>query len=100
MDTDKHKQMIQDACDKQAVPIKSWGQDEDYAEPRPQAILGRASAITEDEDRGLYEGCEGELTASVVGAPEHGNERVYFGFMEDGSDCPIEVEPNLEVELI
>jgi hypothetical protein len=67
-----------------------WRDGEDG---REAVLKYRWGVIEEDEDEGLLEGDEGTVTASVVGSPKYGNERVWFGFTADGLDSPVECRP-------
>lgn len=51
----------------------------------------RVRVIEDDEEAGAFEGDEGWLTLEMVGAPEHGNERVSAGFLGEGMADPIEI---------
>ena len=50
------------------------------------AKLGRWFVVREDEERGLYEGDQGELSAQRVGGEEHGNVRLCVTFTPDDYD--------------
>lgn len=96
-----HKEMIERACKAQGLDIKGWETDTDSGEDRPQADLGRVRVLEDDEEHGIFEGTEGVLKASVVGAAQHGNERVHFGYTEDDTDSCVEVrDPSMTLDLI
>lgn len=66
------------------------------------ATLGRWRVITEDDERGLWDGDEGLVTAQIVGAAQYGNMRVCFTFTSDDLD-PMsgpEIVPFDDVEQI
>jgi len=80
--------MIQEELDLQMLAIQGWRLGEG---DEPEALLkGRWVVIEEDEDAGLFGGDEGTVTASVVGSPKYGNERVFLGFTADGTESPVE----------
>lgn len=64
------------------------------------AVVGRAQVLEDNEDVGLYEGDEGELALSVVGAEKYGNQHVHVGFMAEGYDSYVEVRDATAVELL
>jgi hypothetical protein len=86
---ERHTQMIDDALKRAGYEARSWGLDED--DDRVRADLGRFVALEDDEDEGIFEGDLGVLYASVVGAQRYGNERVWFGFMAEGTDVAVDV---------
>ena len=74
---------------REGITAKDW---KDTEEDGLVAVLGRFRVTTDDEeDRGFYDGDEGELTACVVGAAQYGNQRVTFSFTGDGFDVGLEV---------
>lgn len=85
----KKKGMITRAVDQHGYPVKEWREGDEGLE----AALGRFRVTVDDDDQGLYEGDEGEVTACVVGAPEYENERVSFSFTSD------EMESGMPVHL-
>lgn len=92
--------MIETACKAQGLTIDGWQQDDDYAEPRPEAVLGEWSVVDDDESRGMYAGDTGTLTASVVGGVQYHNEQVKFFFTPEGMDGGEEVNPLDELEPV
>jgi len=94
MTMDKHKAMIA-----QAVIAEGLRTDVDTIVWREDEIDGLYAALgdyraLEDSPSGMFsEGEEGELRAQVVGSAQHGNERVMFGFIVEGTDSPDEVDP-------
>jgi hypothetical protein len=57
----------------------------------------RVRVLDDDERNGVYEGDEGVLLISEVGAPEYGNVRKAFHILIDDQDCPMEIDPfNIE----
>lgn len=57
----------------------------------------RARAIDDDEEHGVFAGDEGYMVPCQVGAAEHGNLRTALYFLADGTNSPVEVDPdNLE----
>lgn len=83
------RERIEAAVAQQGFTVVSWGTDDDGA----YASLGQFEVTApDDEDRGIYEGTTGELRASVVGAAEYNNQRVYFAFHEEGMDGGNEVQ--------
>lgn len=87
----RHRSMIEHAVKVQGLTIHSWSFEDD--DERDVAKLGRFALVEDDEDNGLIENDEGELSASVVGAREHNNERVAFHFKPDEFDMGVEVDP-------
>ena len=77
------REMIEAAVNGQGFSVKSWVEDPDDG---ITGVLGRFQVIDEDEDRGIYDGDEGEVRACVVGSEKYRNQRVYFSFMTDGTD--------------
>ena len=55
---------------------------------------GRWRVLEDDEAAGVNEGDEGTLEASMVGAPELGNHRIWYGLRIDGMTDPVEVQPD------
>lgn len=88
----RYRTMIAAACQRMGLTIDGWVFDED--EKRITARLGRWSAMEDDEDEGVFADDEGDLNAVVVGKKEYGNERVSFGFMPDGMDAWIDINPS------
>jgi hypothetical protein len=83
-----HREMIQGALDKWGWQEVTWRTNE-YGQE--EVLVGLFRLLTDTEM--AFAGEEGELIVSVVGAAKHGNERVYYGFMPEGTDCPSEVNP-------
>lgn len=80
--------MIERRCQSEMWTIDEWREDEDGL----LAVIGRAMMLEDaDPEMGPFEGEEGEMTVSVVGAEKHGNQRIHIGFMADGTSEPIEV---------
>lgn len=86
------RERIEQACQAQGLTIQGWHDDPDQG---PTAELGRWEVNNEDEAAGLFEGTAGKLEACVVGAAQYHNERVHFGFVEDGTDGAVEVSDPL-----
>lgn len=63
---------------------KDWSISED--DHRPEVALGRAEVVEEDEDKGLYSGDQGVVTACCVGAADLGNLHVAYYFTSDDHD--------------
>lgn len=80
-----YKEMIEKAVVAEGHSVVSWEKDEDQPD-RPAANLGRFTALDDDDETGIYSGTEGVVKASVVGAPEYGNERVAFYYYDDEMD--------------
>lgn len=80
--------MIRDAARRHGFEVAEFYEHEDNG---LTGKLGRFRVIEGDDDRGLYEGDEGELEACIVGAVKHNNQRVSFGFTPDGYDSADEV---------
>lgn len=102
-DTDeqtRHRAMLERALARHGLEAESWIDRDADNDNRPTArISGRWNVVDDIEHEGLYEGDEGTLTATVVGAAEHGNEHVAFYFTLDGADEAIgQVTPGIEVE--
>lgn len=89
----RQKAMIENAVNGMSLTIQDWGEDEDGV----RAELGRWYALDDGPQEMFFSGDEGVLIASVVGAQKYGNERVYFGFMADGTDVPQEVRYPLDI---
>lgn len=84
------RERIEAELEHHMLVAEEWRDGEDGTE----AVLKyRWGVIEEDEDAGLFEGDEGRVVASVVGAAKYGNERVSFGFVADGMDGPVECRP-------
>jgi hypothetical protein len=89
------KELITKRVHADALVVLAWESDEDEGDGRERANLGRF-VVVEDEgevSEGPFEGEEGVLYASIVGAAKHDNIRVHYGLMVDGTDCPTEVDP-------
>lgn len=85
------QQKVEQGATAQGLTVQSWGQDDDGI----FALLGRFVVDEDvDEEMGPFAGDEGELTASIVGSPAYGNERVAFFLRCEGMD-PQEVDPSL-----
>lgn len=97
-DEAKHRSLIEKACSSEGLTIRGWYADED--EGRIAADLGRGRVLEDDEDEGLFEGDTGKLSCMVVGAAEHGSERVSFAFLTEGAGSPVEVREPSSVEPI
>lgn len=85
-DYDRYKEMIQKWGSEWGYRLTWRSDDVDYDPPRPEASIGRFRALDDDDDAGIYGGTEGEIVLSVVGGPEHNNERVALHWIEDGMD--------------
>lgn len=88
-DNDRIKQMIESAVAREGYTVEEWRDDPGDG---LTGVIGRFVVAVEDENEGLYEGDEGVLEVSVVGAPQYQNERVWFGFTADGTDGGAEVK--------
>lgn len=93
----EEREIIKARCDSDGFVIREWRTNED---DETEAVVGRFVVIEDDEDMGLYEGDEGELVVSVVGAEEYNNQRAHFGLLVDDTDCPIEVRDVFNIEAI
>lgn len=83
------KALIEAAAARHGITILGWDQGEDGLE----AQLGRYVVLNNDyEEDGLYENDEGDLTACVVGAEEHHNQRVSFALRLPDYDSSNEVK--------
>lgn len=87
----RHEAILKRELESKMLAVETWRDGEDG---REAVLKGRWEVFLEDVERGLYEGDEGICVASVVGAPEHGNERVSITFIPEGNDTGPEVEPN------
>lgn len=87
---DNHRQLIEAQLASDGLVPAEWRTDEDGD---LEAVLGRWRVTDEDEDKGLYEGDEGTLTVSVVGAAEYNNEQVKYYFTPEGQTGGIECAP-------
>lgn len=98
MDNTERRQLIESSVKSNGLQIVGWESDEEEGEGRERANLGRFVVLEDvDSTMGPFEGEEGVLYASVVGSAQHGNTRVHYGLVADGTDCPSEVDPfNLE----
>lgn len=94
----RHRQMIEQACKRHGLQHDGWRHDED--DRRDVALLGRWVVAEEDENRSLWPGDEGELYATVVGAPQYGNEHAAFYFKPDEYDVGEQVTPFEDVEPV
>lgn len=92
---DRHRRLIEERLRSDGLHPDEWRNDEDG---QIEAVLGKWRVTDEDEDKGLYEGEEGTLTASVVGAPEHGNEQVKYHICLEDQEVGIECRPFENVE--
>ena len=90
--------MIERKCASEMWKIQEWREDEDGL----CAVVGRAEVLEDDEEAGLYSGDAGELTVSVVGAEEYGNQRAHVGFTPDeyDGDGAVEVRDLGTIELL
>lgn len=79
-ETERFKQIIEVAAQDAGFPIKEWSEEDG----RPVASLGRFVARYDDDDEMYFEGDEGEIAVTVVGAAQYDNERPYFTFKPDG----------------
>jgi hypothetical protein len=98
-DPERQKALITDAAMKHyGLIVGEWFTDE-YGSAVGK--IGRWRVLVDDEDRGLFEGDEGELHAEVVGAPENHNERVHFGFKgDDFEEVGAEVVPFEDIDAL
>jgi hypothetical protein len=96
-ENDRAKEMIEAAVTARGLAVKDWRDDPDDG---LTAVLGRFRVAVEDEREGLYDGDEGVLIASVVGARQYGNERIYFGWTPDGMDEAGEVRDIMALDPI
>lgn len=96
-DPERQKELIINAADgRYGLVVDEWVTDE-YG--NTVGRLGRWKVERDDEDRGLFEDDEGELQATVVGAPEYNNEHVSFGFKgDDFEEVGAEVVPFEDIE--
>lgn len=84
------KALIDDEIQSHGFPALAYEEDpESSGEFR--ANLGRFEVSQEDEDQFLFEGEQGILFASVVGAEKYHNQRVAFFFQADGTDMGDEI---------
>jgi hypothetical protein len=90
MDADKARPLIEAELQRQGFSAKEWREDPDDG---LTAVIGRFEVVHDAlEDSGIYLGDEGVLEASVVGAEEYHNVRVWLGFRADGLDSALEVD--------
>lgn len=77
------RERIEQALKARGWVVEKWR--EAGADGRLEAVVnpGRFVVIEADDSNGLYEGDEGELSATVVGAERFGNQRVAFTFTPD-----------------
>jgi hypothetical protein len=94
----RHRQMIEEAIERQGLTAEAWRYDED--DQREQVTLGRWRIVEDDEDRGLYADDEGVLYATVVGAAQYSNERVALYLQIDGTDVAEPIHQLDEVEPV
>jgi hypothetical protein len=85
--SERIKTLIQARLDREGYAAKEWREGEDGLE----AVIGRFVIVEDDEDRGLYSGDEGPLTACIVGSPEYHNERILFAITPEGQSGALEV---------
>lgn len=86
---DRHRTRITARLHSLMLTPKTWRVNDDG---ELEAVLGRWRVVEEEENEGLYADDEGELVASVVGAPGYGNERVgFYLYTDDHPDMPGEV---------
>lgn len=93
---DRIKTMIEERLHSDGLNADEWrvGDSE-----RPEAVFQNTWEASEELDHGMVSvGEEGTLYASVVGAPEHGNERVAYHFLAEGTDVPVECRPFDDVQ--
>lgn len=86
--------MIEAAVSGQGMTVQEWNAEDG----RPVAVLGRYRATADDEDNGVFEDMEGVMTATVVGAAQYHNERVWFGWRKDGMDTAVEARDPMDFE--
>lgn len=67
-----------------------------------EGVCGRWVVVEDNEEKGIYEGEEGELHFAVVGAPKYSNERVAVYFYSDDTEGPAmgEVTPFEDIEPV
>jgi hypothetical protein len=80
---DETKNLIDRHVARMGHTVREWRDDPDNG---LTAVLGQFRVIDGDEDTGLYEGDEGELTASKVGSEKYGNVNVCYSFTPEGYD--------------
>lgn len=86
----RHQQIIEEKLKHEMLAVDRFVDGEDVRE----AILKHTWEVVEDdENAGLFEGDEGEVRASVVGAPEYGNERVTFSLHTEDHTDGVECRP-------
>lgn len=89
MEDAEQRKLIEQAAAEQGYTIAEFY---DHAENGLTGKIGRFEVVSNlDEDYGFYDGDEGVLEASVVGAAIYGNVRVAFSFISDGADVGNEV---------
>lgn len=96
----QERRMIEAACVGHGMDTADdeWILDEDN-DGRPKVALGDWTVTDEDEDRGLYHGDRGTLSATCVGSESHRNIRVVFYFLsEDHDEGGEDVVPFEEVQ--
>jgi hypothetical protein len=89
----RHRAMIEEALKDAGYDHATWRTSETNGD-RIEAVLGRFVVTVGDNDNAPYIDSEGEVSMTVVGAPEYRNERVMVAFIEDGYDSPEEVDIN------
>lgn len=90
--------MIERALARHGLNPDSW--DEEAENGLTARFDNDWIVMEESEERGLYDGDTGKLSVCVVGAEEHGNQRVSFSFTPEGQDpdSGSEVEPFEDIE--
>lgn len=95
MDKEAKVALIEDMAQQQGLTVREWRDDPDDG---VQGVLGKFRVTEEDESRGLYDGDEGTLHATVVGSEEHHNVRVAAIWVAEGNDSGDEVTDLLALE--
>lgn len=92
------KQRIEEKCARIGLTVKEWRDDPNDG---ITAVLGRFECNTDEfEDDGIYSGTVGVVEASVVGAAQYHNQRVWFGYKEDGTDSGQEIDGQAVVDCL
>ena len=94
-DEQRHKKLIEERLRDDGLRTDDFKfcQEEGY-----QALLGRWVAKHDmDLEMGPFEGEVGELSCTVVGSPQTGNEEVVYYFLPDGLELPAKVTPFINV---